>query len=129
MSEAIRAASCRAILKVTQNVTCGVAPTAILAVTRAVAPTVTRAGTRSMTSGMTCGMRRAAIRRANCRVLCTAATCDVLGLRAQGRCSLASSLGRELYDMLVAVADDVTAIRSLSVDADLMLLSDGRNGH
>ena len=53
MSEAIRAATCRAILKVTQNVTGGVVPTAVLAVTRAVAPTMTRDVTRRMTSSMT----------------------------------------------------------------------------
>jgi hypothetical protein len=51
MTKAILAATCRAILKVTQNVTDGVAPTAVLAVTRSVALMVTRDVTRRVTCG------------------------------------------------------------------------------
>lgn len=55
MSEAIWAATCRAILKVTQNVTDAVARTAILAATCAVAPVATYTTTREMTCRATCG--------------------------------------------------------------------------
>ena len=101
MSEAILAATCRAIFKATQSVTDAAARTAIVPATVAVALAVTRTVTRRMTFRATCRAIRAAICRANCRVLCGAAAGAVSSLTQYDvervdRRRLTLPVGREL---------------------------------